>query len=52
MNITQYINSNEILRNMNFATVYQTILTLISDDLISMDDFEKVKPAESGFYKN
>lgn len=29
---------------MDFMTVYQTILSLISDGVLSMDDFDKVKP--------
>lgn len=44
MNITQYINSKEKLKEMDFMTVYQTILSLISDGVLSMDDFNKVKP--------
>lgn len=43
MNIAQYIDSKEKLKEMDFMTVYQTILSLISDGIISMDDFEKSK---------
>ena len=46
MNIAQYIHSKEKLNDMDFMTVYQTILALISDGVLSMDDFEKVKPVE------
>ena len=38
MNITQFITSNETLKNMHFATVYQTICTLIALGILSMDD--------------
>lgn len=54
MNITKYIQNNPELNNMNFHVVYQTIVTLIADGVISMDDFKKVKTVKSsnGFYKN
>ena len=53
MNITKYIQSNQKLNELNFMTVYQTITTLISSGVLSMDDFEKVKTVQSsnGFYK-
>lgn len=34
MNITEYIKSNEKLKNLDFLTVYETILTLIQDGYI------------------
>jgi hypothetical protein len=46
VNIAQYINSKEKLKEMDFMTVYQTILSLIGDGVLSMDDFEKVKSVE------
>ena len=53
MNITKYIQNNPELSNMNFHIVYQTIITLIGDGVLSMDDFQKVKTVKSsnGFYK-
>ena len=47
MNIAQYIESKPQLQMMNFTTVYQTILCLIADDMLSMDDFQKIKPVQS-----
>ena len=54
MNITKYIQNNPELSNLNFHIVYQTIITLIGDGVLSMDDFKKVKTVKSsnGFYKN
>lgn len=46
MNITQYIKSKPELDAMNFQTVYQTIISLIGDGVLSMDDFNQVKPVE------
>ena len=40
MNITQYIESKPELNNLNYATVYKTIITLIGDGKLSMDDFK------------
>lgn len=53
MNITKYIQSNPELSNLNFHIVYQTIITLIGDGVLSMEDFNKVKAVKSsnGFYK-
>ena len=39
--------TNETLKYMNFTTVYQTILALISDGIVSMNDFQKVKAVKS-----
>ena len=54
MNITQYILSKPELESKHFPTVYQTIITLIGDGLLSMEDLNKVKTVQSsnGFYKN
>ena len=41
MNISKYIESKETLKHLNFATVYQTIVTLIADGIISVDDFKQ-----------
>ena len=46
MNITQYIKSKPELDILNFQTVYQTIISLIGDGILSMDDFSEVKPVE------
>lgn len=43
MNISQYINSREDLAQLHFATVYQTIITLIGDGVLSMDDFQHLQ---------
>ena len=40
MNISQYINSKPILKELHFTTVYQTIIALISDGKLSMHDFQ------------
>jgi hypothetical protein len=40
MNITQYIKSKPELAVLNFATVYKTIITLIGDGVLSIDDFQ------------
>jgi Fe2+ or Zn2+ uptake regulation protein len=40
MNISKYIESKETLQNLHFATVYQTISTLIADGIISVDDLK------------
>jgi hypothetical protein len=44
MNITQYIQSKPELDVLNFHAVYQTIISLIADGILSMDDLNKVKP--------
>ncbi len=41
MNISQYINSKPTLKELHFTTVYQTIITLISDGKLSMHDFQE-----------
>lgn len=46
MNITQYIKSKPELDAMNFQTVYQTIISLVGDGILSMEDFNKVKSVE------
>ena len=52
MNVTEYIKSKPELDALNFRTVYQTIILLIADGMLSMDDFKKVKPVSAdGFYK-
>ena len=53
MNITKYIQNSPELSNLNFHIVYQTIITLIGDGVLSMEDFNKVKTVKSsnGFYK-
>ena len=52
MNIAEYIKSKPELESLNFQTVYQTIISLIGDGIVSMDDFQKVKPVSAdGFYK-
>ena len=54
MNITQYIQSKPELDALNFHAVYQTIISLIGDGILSMDDFQKVKPVigQTVFIKN
>lgn len=49
MTIKQFICSDDTLSNLHFNTVYQTILTLISKGLVSMDDFAKIKPYTSKY---
>lgn len=41
MNISKYIESKETLQHLHFATVYQTISTLIADGIISVDDLNQ-----------
>ena len=41
MNISKYIESKETLKHLHFATVYQTISTLIADGIISVDDLNQ-----------
>ena len=41
MNITEYIKSKPELDALNFRTVYQTIVSLIADGILSMDDFQE-----------
>ena len=41
MNIEQYIKSKPELSVLNFKAVYQTIITLIGDGILSMDDFNE-----------
>lgn len=38
MSIADYINSNPKFEGLNFRTVYETILALIGDGILSMDD--------------
>jgi hypothetical protein len=47
MTIKQFIENDETLSNLNFMTAYQTILTLISKDMLSIDDFAKLQPSTS-----
>ena len=47
MTIKQFIENDETLSNLNFMTAYQTILTLIAKDMISMDDFARLSPTTS-----
>jgi hypothetical protein len=46
VNITQYIKSKPELNILNFGTVYQTIISLIGDGILSMDDLSQLKPEE------
>lgn len=39
MNVAEYIKSKPELNALNFQTVYQTIVCLIGDGIVSMDDF-------------
>lgn len=43
MTIKQFIENDDTLSNLNFITAYQTILTLIAKDMLSIDDFAKLK---------
>jgi hypothetical protein len=43
MNITEYIKSKPELDVLNFQTVYQTIISLIGDGVLSMEDFQNIK---------
>lgn len=43
MTIKQFIENDDTLSNLNFITAYQTILTLIAKDMLSVDDFAKLK---------
>jgi hypothetical protein len=43
LNITQFIKSDEKLATLNYITVYQTILALISKGVLSMDDLQEVE---------
>lgn len=47
MTIKQFIENDETLSSLSFTTAYQTILTLISKDMLSMDDFAKLQPVSS-----
>lgn len=47
MNIAQYIQSKPELDALNFHAVYETITCLIGDGILSMDDFQDVKPVKS-----
>jgi hypothetical protein len=47
MTIKQFIENDETLSNLNFMTAYQTILTIISKDMLSIDDFAKLQPISS-----
>lgn len=37
MNITKYIQNHKKLKNLDFETVYETIITLIEDGFILVD---------------
>ena len=53
MNISQYIKSKPELDAMNYYVVYQTIITLLADGLLSMNDFKDINPCSAdGLYKN
>jgi hypothetical protein len=53
MNISQYIKSKPELDAMNYYIVYQTIITLLADGLLSMNDFKDINPCSAdGLYKN
>lgn len=41
MNVTQYIEARPELSVLHFPTVYKTIISLIGDGILSMDDFQK-----------
>ena len=43
MTIKEFILSDETLSNLHFMTAYQTILTLIAKDMLSIDDFVKLE---------
>lgn len=45
MTIKEFICSDDELSHLDFRTAYQTILTLISKDLISIDDFAALLPS-------
>lgn len=47
MTIKQFIENDDTLSNLNFITAYQTILTLIAKDMLSVDDFAKLQPISS-----
>lgn len=47
MTIKQFIENDETLSSLSFTTAYQTILTLISKDMLSIDDFAKLQPISS-----
>ena len=40
MSISEYIESKPELNELNYKTVYETIITLIGDGIISIDDFQ------------
>ena len=53
MNVAEYIKSKPELNALNFQTVYQTIVCLIGDGIVSMNDFQKIKPVSAdGFINN
>lgn len=53
MNISQYIKSKPELEAMNYYIVYQTIVSLLADGLLSMNDFQNINPLSAdGLYKN
>ena len=41
MSISEYIESKPELSELNYRAVYETIITLIGDGIISIDDFQK-----------
>ena len=40
MSISEYIESKPELNELNYKTVYETIITLIGDGILSIDDFQ------------
>lgn len=46
INISQYIKENENLKNLDFATVYLTIFTLLEDKRLKWDFDENVYPIQ------
>ena len=40
MTIAEYIESKPELNELNYRAVYETIITLIGDGIISIDDFQ------------
>lgn len=39
MNITEYIKNNDRLSNLDFLQVYLTIVELLNDDKMKIDDY-------------
>ena len=40
MSISEYIESKPQLNELNYKAVYETIITLIGDGIVSVDDFQ------------